>query len=113
MIPCPCEELAHHPLWSANGRQLIYFPGGGSPVAVDVTFEPVFGFGRPTPLPGNGLPVNVSPGSQVNHDVADGRFVTVADEAITAGDPVNRNAIVIVQNWIEELKQRLAAASTR
>jgi serine/threonine-protein kinase len=107
------EELAHHPLWSANGRQLIYFPGGGSPVAVDVTFEPVFGFGRPTPLPGNGLPVNVSPGSQVNHDVADGRFVTVADEAITAGDPVNRNAIVIVQNWIEELKQRLAAASTR
>jgi Tol biopolymer transport system component len=105
------EELAHHPLWSPSGRQLIYFPGGAPAVAVDITTEPVFGFGRPTPLPGRGLPVNVSPGTLLNHDVApDGRFVTVADEDIAASDPVNRNAIVIVQNWTEELKRRRAPA---
>ena len=30
------EDQVHHPLWSPNGRQLIYFPGGGAAVAVDV-----------------------------------------------------------------------------
>ena len=40
------EDQVHHPLWSPNGRQLIYFPGGGAAVAVDVKTEPV-AFGRP------------------------------------------------------------------
>ena len=74
------EDQVHHPLWSPDGRQLIYFPGGGAAVAVDVRTEPSFGVGRPTALPGDGLPINVSPGSLLNHDVhPDGRFVTVAD----------------------------------
>ena len=101
------EDQVHHPLWSPNGRQLIYFPGGGAAVAVDVRTAPV-GFGRPKALPGDGLPVNVSPGSLLNHDVhPDGRFVTVADVEATGGDAVNRNAVVIVQNWFEELRLRV------
>jgi hypothetical protein len=100
------EDQIHHPLWSPNGRQLIYFPAGGAPVAVDVRTEPSFGFGRPTALPGDGLPVNVSPGSLLNHDVApDGRFVTVAGTGTADGAAANRNGIVIVQNWTEELKR--------
>jgi serine/threonine protein kinase len=100
------EDTVHHPLWSPNGRQLIYFPGGGAAVAVDVRTAPSFGFGRPTALPGDGLPINVSPGSLLNHDVhPDGRFVTVADIEPPNGDARNRNAIVIVQNWFEELKR--------
>ena len=99
------EDQVHHPLWSPNGRQLIYFPGGGAAVAVDVRTEPV-GFGRPTALPGDGLPINVSPGTLLNHDVhPDGRFVTVADVEPPNGAARNRNAIVIVQNWFEELKR--------
>ena len=101
------EDAVHHPLWSPNG-QLIYFPGGGAAVAVDVRTAPSFGFGRPTALPGDGLPINVSPGSLLNHDVhPDGRFVTVADVESANAGARNRNAIVIVQNWFEELKRRV------
>jgi serine/threonine-protein kinase len=101
------EDQVHHPLWSPNGRQLIYFPGGGAAVAGDVKTEPV-AFGRPTPLPGDGLPINVSPGTLLNHDVhPDGRFVTVADVEPPNTGARNRNAIVIVQNWFEELKRRV------
>ena len=101
------EDQVHHPLWSPNGRQLIYFPGGGAAVAVDVRTAPV-GFGRPKALPGDGLPVNVSPGSLLNHDVhPDGRFVTVADVEAPGANAANRNAVVIVQNWTEELKLRV------
>jgi eukaryotic-like serine/threonine-protein kinase len=99
------EDQVHHPLWSPDGRQLIYFPGGGAAVAVDVRTEPSFGVGRPTALPGDGLPINVSPGSLLNHDVhPDGRFVTVADVE-PANGARNRNAVVIVHNWFEELKR--------
>jgi len=97
----------HHPIWTPDGRQLVYFPGGGNAVAVDFRTSPSVGFGRPAPASGGGLPINVSPGSLLNHDVhPDGRFVTVADLE-GPGDAVNRNAIVIVQNWFEELKQRV------
>jgi hypothetical protein len=57
-------------------------------------------------LAGDGLPINVSPGSLLNYDVApDGRFVTVADTRAADGDVATRNAIVIVQNWDQELKR--------
>ena len=95
----------HHPIWTPDGHRLVYFPGGGNAVAVDFRATPSVGFGRPTPLPGGGLPINVSPGSLLNHDVhPDGRFVTVADVE-GPGITVNRNAVVIVQNWFEELKR--------
>jgi hypothetical protein len=103
-VAMPRDDQAHHPMWTPNGRQLIYFPGGGAAVAVEVRRKPL-GFGRPTSLPGNGLPVNVSPGSLLNHDVhPDGRYVTVADVEGPGGG-VKGNAIVIVQNWTEELKR--------
>ncbi len=102
------DGQVHHPLWTPDGRRLIYFPGGGRAVAVDVRTEPSVRFGSPTPLPGAGLPVNVSPTSLLNHDVhPDGRFITVADIEPATNGGVNRNAIVIVQNWFEELRQRV------
>ena len=73
-------------------------------MAVDVRTQPTLGFGRPRALPGAGLPINVTPSTLLNHDVApDGRFVTVvteADDGAAAGD-----RIVLVQNWFEELKR--------
>jgi serine/threonine-protein kinase len=108
------DGQVHHPLWTPDGKQLIYFAGGGNAVAVDVRTEPSVGFGRPTPLPGAGLPINVSPGSLLNHDVhPDGRFITVADVESADNSAVNRNAIVIVQNWFEELQQRVPTTGKR
>jgi hypothetical protein len=93
---------------------LIYVPGGGNAVAVDVRAEPSVRFGRPTPLPGAGLPINVSPGSLLNHDVhPDGRFIIVADVEPADNSAVNRNAIVIVQNWFAELQQRVPTTGKR
>ena len=108
------DGQVHHPLWTPDGKQLIYFPGGGNAVAVDVRADPSVRFGRPTPLPGAGLPINVSPGSLLNHDVhPDGRFITVADVEPADNSAVNRNAIVIVQNWFEELQQRVPTTGKR
>jgi hypothetical protein len=84
---------------------LFYFPGAAAAVAVDIRTEPTFAVGRPVPLPGDGLPLNVQPGSLLNHDVGpDGRFVTVLTGA-QANGAAPANQIVIVQNWFEELKR--------
>ena len=101
------EEAVHHPLWTPDGSRLLYFPGPSEAVAVDVTTEQTFTLGRPVPLAGSGLPLNVTPAIPLNHDIApDGsRFVTVL--AGTADDATTRNEIVLVQNWFEELKERV------
>jgi len=101
------DELAHHPLWSPDGRRLIYFPGGNAAaVSVDVLrTSPSIELGRPEPLPGNGLPLNVQPTSLLNHDVGpDGRFVTVLDGSDDGGD-TPPDQVIVVQNWFEELKR--------
>ena len=64
------EEAVHHPLWAPDGSRLFYFPGASSAVAVDVATEPTFSFGRPVPLPGGGLPLNVNTTVPLNHDIA-------------------------------------------
>ena len=102
------EEAVHHPLWTPDGSRLFYFPGASEAVGVDVTTEPTFSFGRPVPLPGDGLPLNVNSTIPLNHDIApDGsRFVAVLADT---GDETSstRNEIVLVQNWFEELKARV------
>ena len=101
------EEAVHHPLWTPDGSRLFYFQGANTAVAVDVTTEPTFSLGRPVPLPGDGLPLNVTPTTSLNHDIApDGsRFVTVLPA--TEGETSTRSEIVLVQNWFEELKERV------
>jgi Tol biopolymer transport system component len=102
------EEVAHHPLWSRDGRRLYYFPSGFPVVSVDIRFTPSFGFGEPVPLPGQGLPVNVSPVSSLNHDIApDGRFVVVGSADAPSEEGGSSDSIVIVQNWFEELKRQV------
>ena len=98
------EDLVHHPLWSRDGKRLIYFLGGtGSGVAVNIRTDPAVTIGHPEPL--SGLPVNVQPRSLLNHDIGrDGRFVTVLNGAQT-GAAATPDQIVIVQNWFEELKR--------
>jgi serine/threonine-protein kinase len=95
------EETVHHPLWSGN--RLFYFPGGNSAaVSRRISTDPTVTFGRPEPLPGDGLPLNVQPNTLLNHDVGkDGRFVTV----LSGTGVITRNEIVVVQNWFEELNR--------
>ena len=97
------SDVAHHPLWSPDGRRLYYF-ASFTPVAVDVTLLPSPRLGLPAPLAN--LPINVSPQTELNHDIApDGsRFVTFVPGGLGAsGQPSNQ--IISVFNWFEELKR--------
>ena len=95
---------SHHPLWTPDGTRLIYFQGIDPAVYVDVRMRPTFGFGLPTALPGRSLPLNATPTSLLNDDVApDGRFVTIVPEGL-GGNSVGSN-IIVVQNWFEELRR--------
>ncbi len=93
------------PVWSADGSELFYRRAGAL-VSVSVAMNGGVTFGVERPLPIRGL--SVLAGGR-NFDVtADGqRFLMVlpAEQADT-GEAV-RPQIVIVENWFEELRQRV------
>ena len=93
----------HHPVWSADGSELIYTPGPNRFESVRVTTEPVFSFG-PAQALGN-IPMNQAPERRRQYDIMpDGSgflgFVTGTDD-----QGVERNQIDIVYNWFDELER--------
>ena len=94
------------PAWKRNGRELFY-RSGNKMMAVDVTTQPGFSAGKPRMLfAGEYVP---APNSIVNYDVsADGqRFLMIKEsESATAVTQIN-----LVQNWFEELKQKVPVGS--
>jgi Tol biopolymer transport system component len=97
------QDGNHHPLWTPDGTQLIYYFQNGAVEAVNVLTALTVGFARPTALAGFS-PFNVSPSSSLNHDVAtDGRFVSVVAESESTGSSVG--SVVVVENWDQELKR--------
>jgi Tol biopolymer transport system component len=91
------------PRWSANGRELVY-RNGDKVMAVDVTTQPAFSAGKPKML-FEGPSVPNSPTTTYYDVSADGqRFLMIkpAEQAQAA------TQIVVVQNWFEELKQKVS-----
>ena len=104
------QEGVAWPLWSADGRELFYGRVGlGTPpslVEVDVRTEGAFTFGTERTLPiGEG---STTFGAR-NFDITpDGeRFLMVLPAGETDSGERARPHINIVQNWFEELKQRV------
>jgi Tol biopolymer transport system component/tRNA A-37 threonylcarbamoyl transferase component Bud32 len=99
------NDDGHHPVWSRNGRELLYIPGPRRLVAVAVTTAPSFGFDQPTRVPTAGLMgAGIIPR---NYDVSsDGRQLVgreIAGDAETrAGAPAR---IQLVTNWFEQLRR--------
>jgi serine/threonine-protein kinase len=95
------------PVWSRNGRELFYL-NGTQMMAVDVETSPTFRAGTPRRLFDGGFVTGV--GRVPVYDVTpDGqRFLMVGEQAIGAGEaaPVS---IVVVENWLEELKRIVPA----
>ena len=92
------------PVWNPNGKEL-FFREGDKMMAVDITTQPGFSAGKPRMLfQGNYLP---TPDTFPNYDVSpDGqRFLMIKHEEQSN----SLNQIVLVQNWFEELKQKVAA----
>jgi eukaryotic-like serine/threonine-protein kinase len=96
------------PRWSADGRELYYLQFNAL-MAVAVESEREFVFAAPVRLFG-AVQFFFFPGPVVRtYDVApDGRFLMIQSEAATQPDPAPPS-IVVVQNWFEELRQRVPA----
>jgi eukaryotic-like serine/threonine-protein kinase len=91
------------PRWSADGRELVYLQGAAM-MAVAVEMDDDFSFAAPVELFSS--PFLNAPGAGVRtYDVArDGRFLMIQTSPVGSGE---LGSIVVVQNWIEELKQRV------
>ena len=97
-------EGGTEPVWNAVGRELFY-RAGNRMMAAPVTFQPGFSVSKPVVLfEGPWLP---SPRTTANYDVSrDGqRFLMLK----SAEEDQGVQQIVVVQNWLQEVKQRMAA----
>ena len=98
------SEGGSEPVWNPKGRELFY-RAGNKMMAVDVTVQPTFSAGKPRTLfEGPYLP---TPRSFPDYDVSpDGqRFLMLKPSEQTS----SLTQIVVVQNWFEELKQKVPA----
>ena len=92
------------PLWARSGTELFYLDGAGAMTRVPIQTAPTFSAGTPTTLfdtryytGPSGRPYDVSPDGQ--------RFLMI--KATTGTDQAAR--MVVVLNWMEELKAKLPA----
>ena len=96
-------EGGTEPVWNPNGRELFY-RSGGKMMAVDISTQSSFTVGKPHMLfEGQYLPTT---GTSPDYDVSpDGqRFLMLkAKEQVETAS----KQIVVVQNWFEELKQKV------
>jgi serine/threonine-protein kinase len=101
-------EGGEQPRWTREGREIAYRRGTAVMV---VPMDPVSGeVGKPTELFRKGQPDRLGGGRTLAYDVsADGnRFLLVVPEQKSGAQPV-----VVVLNWLEELKARTRATPAR
>ena len=99
-------EGGTEPVWNPAGRELFYRVRNRM-MAVQVTLQPEFSAGKPVVLfEGPWLP---TPLSLPNYDVSpDGKRFLMLKAADEDQGPLQ---IVVVQNWFQELKRRMAAGN--
>jgi Tol biopolymer transport system component len=96
-------SVAHKPVWSPDGRELLYVPRLGGFEAVSVTTRPAFAFGNAVPVPRKFNPG--APPVRALYDMTpDGRFVGVVPVG-DSGAIYSAAQIEVVLNWHEELKR--------
>ena len=94
----------YEPEWSADGHELFYLQGT-SMMAVAVETAGEFSFGAPARL-FTGQFFLVAQPTAHSYDVArDGRFLMI--DPAPSENAATSASIVVVQNWTEELKQRV------
>jgi Tol biopolymer transport system component len=104
------REDAHHPMWSADGKELFYLGSGNIAnitglLAVSFTLQPSPAFGIPVTVTGSGR-FRATYGGPRTYDVApDGKsFIAVGDATPTESGVPAAPQIRVVLNWTEELK---------
>jgi serine/threonine-protein kinase len=96
------------PAWARSGKELFYLDANNLLMTVPVQTSPTFSAGNPAKVfegrylvPNNGRTYDVSPDGQ--------RFVMIKGPAIDERSKAPSASIVVVLNWLEELKQRVPA----
>jgi len=120
--PFPNVDDAHYQISNGGGRTPVWAPVGHelfyvnrtSVMAVTVQLTPTFSAGNPTKLfdaPSILLDGRFTPngGTIRNYDVArDGqRFLMIKENAGSSDGNASPASMIVVQNWLEELKQRV------
>ncbi|HEX5107738.1 MAG TPA: hypothetical protein VFV95_04795 [Vicinamibacterales bacterium] len=99
------RDTGHHPLWSRDGTRLMYFPGAGPLVSIDVNTVGVFRGGNPRKVAA-AVPLNVTADAGRNVDIfKDGRFIMTDEGQVVDGVAATGVEIRYVLSWFEELKR--------
>jgi hypothetical protein len=95
----------HHPLWSPDGKELLYNPRPGGFEAVPIVTTPTFGFGVPVEIPRR---FRTGPGAERAHYdmMPDGRILGLVNP-LEQGGTGAASEVRVVLNWFEELKGKL------
>lgn len=97
------KEGADSPLWSHDGKQII-FASGGRLGYTDVQTTPAFTFSEPKPLP---IDIVNTQGRPYDMTSDGKQFVVMQRPAEPEGAEKPALQINVVLNWVEELKQRV------
>jgi eukaryotic-like serine/threonine-protein kinase len=100
----------HFPQWSPDGRQLFYatneVAGTSQIMSVDIRTQPSFAFGKPVPLPINGIVSNQERGGFAV--MPDGKhFVVLLPASQAEPGKASADQINVTINWFSELQQRV------
>ncbi len=89
------------PVWSRSGRELFYLSAQNEMMSVEVAPGAVFSINPPKRLFSTGpyTPIGPVPSFDVSPD--DKRFLLLRKTT-----PTDRNELIVVQNWVEEMKAR-------
>jgi serine/threonine-protein kinase len=99
----------NEPVWNPNGRELFY-RSGGKMMAVDITTQPSFSAGKARMLfDGPYLSISTTiPSYDVSPDGRRFLMLKSVDQEQTAPTQIN-----VVQNWFEELKQKVPVGAKK
>ena len=103
----PRVNYDFQPVWSSDGKQLLYLPStaSGQMAAVSFTSAPAAVFGRPSTFPFTLAAGQLSTGRRAFDVLPDGRLVSLSMETETAAGLNGVNEVRIVINWFDELRR--------
>jgi len=96
-------DQPHHPLWTPDGKELLYVPRVGDLQAVTVETEPTLVFGNAVRVPRT-FPAAASSTPRTFDIAPNGKVVGVIVPEQSAPAGPRRRSIQVVLNWFEELK---------
>jgi len=106
----PKQQIDFHPVWTPNGRELVFVPTGasGRMAAVTVTRQSDVSFSAASTFPARVTADRLSGESRAYDILSDGRFIgPLSEDARGAEMDASAAEIHIVLNWLEELKAKV------